>query len=80
MDDKGSCSFRHLQAQGCVLLSVTPVVHVGGHAWKCALGGMGGACMRVYTHIGVRTSQCVCRFSTCVMWQVDVCVCVLAQQ
>lgn len=30
MDDKGSCSFRHLRAEGCVLLSVVPVVHVGG--------------------------------------------------
>lgn len=50
MDDKGSCSFRHLRARGCVLLSVVPVVHVGGRACMCALRVMGGVCKCVYTY------------------------------
>lgn len=45
IDDKGSCSFRHLQARGCVLLSAVPVVHVGGRAFMCALGVKGGVCI-----------------------------------
>ena len=52
MDDKGSCSFGHMWPQGCVLLSVMPVVHVGGHACKCALGVMGGVSIRV-VHVWV---------------------------
>lgn len=60
MDDKGSCSFRHPQARGCVLMSVMHVVYVGGRVCKCALGVMGGEC------IGVCMSECVYRFSACV--------------
>lgn len=49
MDDKGSCSFRHLGAQGCALLSVLPVVQVGGRECMSARG----PCIYVCTHLGV---------------------------
>lgn len=50
MDDKGSCSFRHLWSPSCVLLSVVPVVHVGGHVCMCSQRVMGSVCIHVYTY------------------------------
>lgn len=64
MDDEGSCSFRHLRARGCVLLSVMPVVNVGGRACMCVK--LWVECAYVCKHTGVCMSGCVCGFSVCV--------------